>query len=404
MKTAEAPNTIAAEFIERKTCRSCGSGTMLQVLNLGDQVLPRFTDSPNDVVPRAPLVLVQCGQCHLLQLAHTVNPDLLFRDYWYRSSMNQSMKDALKDVVRGAMEFTEGGAWLDIGANDGYLLSQVPHNQFAKIACEPANTFHMDLLKAFDDLIPDYFTAESAKHSAPYSVITSCAMFYDLENPETFVRDIATVLHREGVWVNQLNDAPTMLKQNAFDAICHEHLTYWSLGQIAELYQRCGLKIVKVTTNDVNGGSVRIFAVHSKRNIPEVRPELLPNATRGEAIQFSDRIARWKEIMGSFLRDEANRHGPVWGYGASTKAGTLLQYLDEPYVFHAVADRNPLKHGKYMATRLKVVSEDDMRARGPRMVVPFIWAFRTEILERERDIRGLGATFLFPLPNPELVL
>jgi C-methyltransferase-like protein/methyltransferase family protein/putative zinc binding protein len=404
MKTAEAPNTIEAEFTKRETCRSCGYDRMFEVLNLGVQTLPRFTDRATDVVPRAPLELIQCAGCGLLQLQHTVNPDSLFREYWYRSSMNQSMKDALKDVALAAIEFAEGGTWLDIGANDGFLLSQVPDAWYKKVACEPALTF-TDALKAnCDSVIPDYFTAAATKNDGPYSVITSCAMFYDLEDPAQFVRDIASVLHKDGVWVNQLNDAPTMLAQNAFDAICHEHLTYWSLGQLADLYKRCGLKIVKVTTNDVNGGSVRVFAVHQKKHLPEVRPELLPNATRGEAIQFADRIHRWKEIMGSFLRDEANRHGPVWGYGASTKAGTLLQFLDEPYVFHAVADRNPLKHGKYMATRLNVVSEDDMRARGPRMVVPFIWAFRKEILERERDIRGLGATFLFPCPNPELVL
>lgn len=405
MKTASAPNTIAADFTERKSCRACDSKTLMQVLPLGNQTLPRFTDTNVEVIPAAPLNLVQCGTCGLLQLAHTVNPDSLFREYWYRSSINQSMRDALKDVVAGALEFVDSGCWLDIGANDGYLLSQVP-NDFAKVACEPALTFKDELDGEADLVIPDYFTKGNfvRTSAAKPTVITSCAMFYDLEDPTRFVSDIAEVLDRDGVWINQLNDAPTMMEANAFDSICHEHLTYWGLGQLHDLYRKCGMKIVKIERNDVNGGSVRVYAVHSKRPIKEAHESLFTNVTRGTALRFADRVHNWKTATSEILRAEVNRRGPVWGYGASTKAGTLLQFLDEPYCFHAVADRNPLKHGKYMATRLKIVSEDELRARAPKMVVPFIWAFRKEILERERDIRDMGTTMFFVLPNPELVL
>lgn len=411
--TADKDGTVTlseAPQVSRKraTCRSCPAGKLVPVLSLGDQYLVRFVPEIDFTLPRSPLNLMRCEDCGLLQLEHTVSPDLLYREFWYRSSVNQTMRDALDDVVKGGLVYHHEGTWLDIGANDGYLLSKVPPG-FRKIACEPALNFREELETVADNVISDYFSAahEPLKHgkAGACDVITSAAMFYDLDDPNRFVSDIAECLTPNGVWVNQLNDSPTMLAKNAFDAICHEHLCYYDVHSLAALYARHGLAILGVTYNDVNGGSIRVVAekpagksraasLHGHKRVSERDAEL-----------FASRTAKWKDHMGALVSDLSARNPRLWLYGASTKGCAMLQYLGAEGAFHAIADRNPKKFELRMSgTWLPVVSEDEMRADKPRDVIALPWAFREEFVARERDLLDAGTTLWFPLPNIEAVL
>lgn len=388
--------------VERKTCRSCDAKTLVPVLDLGNQYLSDFVDEPDTTLPKAPLELVRCADCGLLQLFHTAERDTLYRKYWYRSSINATMKAALSDLVKSAAPYHGGGVWLDIGANDGFTLSRVP-NKFHKIACEPARVFSHELEEHADVVISDYFTA--AGIGGHCDVITSAAMFYDLDDPNRFVEDIRTSLSKTGVWINQLNDSPTMLKQNAFDAICHEHLCYYSLQDLECLYERNGLKIVDVTYNDVNGGSVRVFAMH--RNYPPAKYNLsMTEAVKKKDVdQFSNRVVRWRSLMNDILYAGRISSKSIWCYGASTKGNCLLQYLGAEELMIACADRNPDKNGKRMVgSWLPITSEEEMRKAKPDILIVLPWAFRKEFVERESDLRGVGTAMFFPLPNPEFVL
>lgn len=403
-KTREAAETQA--YTERTTCRSCGGKELPTVLDLGSHYLPRFVEDPDDNLPQAPLDLVHCPACGLLQLRHTVDPDLLYREFWYRSSVNQTMRDALEDLVR-SVDFVQEGAWLDIGANDGTLLSKVSH-AFTRIACEPATNFQDQLLEHANIVIPDYFSREALRDrwDKPCDVITSAAMFYDLDDPDRFVADVAASLSRDGVWVNQLNDAPTMLRRNAFDAICHEHLCYWDLPSLQKLYARHGLQIVNLSHNEVNGGSIRVFA--KKQNYLRIGADLVgvPITTEDAVHAFAKRVARWKDQVRSLLcGSDLFRDAPLWGYGASTKGSTLLQYLDCSETFLAIADRNPKKWGLRMSgTWIPIVDEAAMRKANPKFLFVLPWAFRQEFLDREMPLRHAGTTMLFPLPSFEMVL
>jgi hypothetical protein len=378
----------------------------VEVLSLGDQCICDFPTNQNKKVNVVPLVLVRCASCGLLQLQHSADKNLLYDEYWYRSSMNQTMREALKDVVRAAEEWAQGGAWLDIGANDGCLLSFVP-DSFVRVACEPATTFHAQLEEHADIVIPGFFSkaAVDEKRIERFSVITSCAMFYDLDDPLSFCQDIAACLSSDGVWVNQLNDSPTMLDCNGFDSICHEHVTYWDIHNLKDLYQRAGLKIVNVTFNAVNGGSMRVFATHAASVVTESNLAGYPKATTGRVTEFAMRIPRWKRLMQDLLSSNASKNGPAWAYGASTKFSTMMQYLDSHQTILAVADRNAAKHGRFMVgSWLPITSEATMRAARPKLLLVGPWAFRSEFIAREAETRAAGTTMLFPLPNPEYVL
>jgi hypothetical protein len=380
-------------------CRACHASDLEPVLDLGEQFIPRFVAEIDYGLPRAPLQLVRCIPCGLLQLQHTVKNDLMFRKYWYRSSINQTMKDALTDVVDRATQYHRFGAWLDIGANDGFLLSQVPET-FAKTACEPALDFLEPLSKHAQTVVPEYFS--KAACPGPYDVITSCAMFYDLDEPEKFVRDIHDVLSPDGIWINQLSDSPTMLEKNDFAAVCHEHLTYYDVHVLADLYRRCGLTITRVTHNDVNGGSVRVIARKSTR----AREDLvgIKKPTREDCQTFAKRALKWKERMLDLCHGPFAQRG-CWIYGASTKMTVMLQYLDSHDSFIGVAERNPLKYNlRMVGSWLPIVSEDAMRENQPGYILVGPWSFRDEFLRRERATLDAGSTFVFPLPNIELVL
>lgn len=384
---------------KRTTCRLCGE-PFHPVLSLGNQYLVRFPDKIDEELPKAPLNLVQCDACNLLQLEHTTHPDLLFREFHYRSSVNQTMRDALQDVVDDALRFVRGGTWLDIGANDGYLLSCLPEG-WTKIACEPALNFKPLLEEHADHVIADYFTADHEvlkdKTRGACDVITSIACFYDVDDPNAFVSDIAKSLAPGGVWINQLNDSPTMLHRNAFDSVCHEHLVYYDLHNLAQLYARHGLVITKISFNEINGGSVRVFAHHEKaglqalglRDVPQIKPE--------SAQAFAARVVRWREEMRGLIH---SWKGGVWGYGASTKGAVLLQYLNCSDRFVAIADRNPLKHGKMMVgSWVPIVGEAEMRAARPYHALVLPWSFVGEFSDREAEARANGTAFVWPLPD-----
>jgi len=386
-------------YTERSNCRVC-EGQLENVIDFGNHYLTRFINEKDDSLPRAPLRLARCNLCGLLQLHEVVDPDLVYRQYWYRSGINQTMQRALLNLVRDGAAWHKSGTWVDIGANDGTLLKFVPHS-FNRIAYEPALNFKAELHEAADLVILDYFRADPGLRDV--QVITSAAMFYDLDKPDEFVADIATALAPDGVWINQLNDAPTMIRDNAWDGVCHEHNVYYDLPNLEALYQRHGLKILRVAYNDVNGGSMRVTAArteHRSPGLPSADPRDTP--TPQQVLRFANRAQRWKQRM---LRLAEVLPKPLYGYGASTKGGTLLQYLDIPDLLTAVAERNQLKWGLVQAgVWSPIISEESMREQSPGTLLVLPWAFRAEFIEREEELLAKGTTMLFPLPRIEMVL
>lgn len=412
----------------RKTCRSCGLQFLIPVLSLGELCVSNFVAKPGVADKRTyPLDVVLCdpsnGGCGLLQLKHSVSPDKMYRNYWYFSGVNATMKDELAGIAKIAEEISEpksGDIAVDIGANDGTLL-RAYKKKVKKVGFEPArNLIHYasnGTDKVFNDFF-DYrvFNKEFGEKKA--KIITAIAMFYDLDDPNAFVEDIRKLLDPEGIFIIQMSYLVSMLKQNAFDNICHEHLEYYSLSSLEPLLKRHGLEIFDVELNDVNGGSFRVYVRHKGSKIGETRigrSDRLDYVRTSEDKwklnsnepyrQFVDKVAMIKKELTDFIKSEVKNGKKIYVYGASTKGNTLLQFFNlDTSLIQAAAERNPIKWGKKtIGTNIPIISEEEARHDRPDYFLILPWHFLSEFVEREKDYLKNGGKFIVPLPEFRII-
>jgi NDP-4-keto-2,6-dideoxyhexose 3-C-methyltransferase len=396
------------DTITRTTCRLCGSADLQDVFSVGNQYI-------NDFVPKerigkglqAPLDLVSCGRCTLLQLRHTAPQELLYaRHYWYRSGVTDTMRRALRDItaqIEPMVNLKAGDVVLDIGANDGTLLASYEVPGLVRVGCEPANNLVEQLRDKADHVIHDFWTYENyAALGLPKAkVVTAIGMFYDLEEPNQFIRDAQRALADDGVFVAQLMCLTPMLEKNDLGNICHEHLEYYSLESLRYLFETNGLEMFKIEENDVNGGSYRIFARHHKgTGIP-----FSEKVTREDVAAFGARLRRNRDACVTFIKGEVAKGKTVYVYGASTKGNVILQYYGlDASLITAAAERSPEKWGKYtVGTWIPIVSEEEARRAQPDYFLVLPWAFFDEFYAREQEWRDRGGKFIVPLPEFRVV-
>lgn len=394
---------------ERKTCRASG-GSLLEVFDMGHLPISCFP-LPEDPQPEShPLKLALNSSSGLLQLCHTVDPDKMYSQYWYMSGVNQSMKLALKSIVDQALARSEnlssGDIVLDIACNDGTLLSAYP-DTFFRVGIDPAKNIkpsHCDLH------INTYFSKqafESQLGLKKAKIVTSIAMFYDLEDPIQFAKDVSEILYEKGIWILELSYLPIMLEKNSLDTICAEHLEYYSLQSLEYILSHTNLKIEDLEFNDVNGGSFRVYIRHAAyaKEMPVVaqtreREKLLKLNEPETYSAFRGRVEKNKKQMLDFLEEQRKIGKKVIGYGASTKGNTILAYYGiGPELISHVADRNPIKWGRQTVTRIPIISEEEARKMNPDYLLAFPYHFMSEFLIREKEFLNRGGKFISPIPQ-----
>lgn len=414
-------------FKKVDTCRAC-QGPLKDVLDFGNQYVVDFVKYREGDHLVAPLVLAMCNSCNLVQLRHSVNQDRLYKKFWYRSGINESMKAALRNIVNSSMMVTElnhGDAVLDIGCNDGTLLSFYERS-VRRVGVDPCRELvHEGFDKRrIDAGIVGYFNAgPNVVKFAPYKIITAIAMFYDLENPKQFLLDCKKVLHADGTLIIQMNYLGTMLKDMALDNICHEHLTYYSLATLKQVVEECGLEIQGVESNTVNGGSIRVYITHKGKSFSSFRVgagkkmelyghmlSLLQEEVQ-DGLQFPETYVNWggkcnlyKSVLRGYLTAMQAEGKKLYLYGASTRGSTLLQWLDLPEgTFVAAAERDEKKYGLMtVGTWVPIKSEMEChRDASIYLVLP--WHFWEGIKVREKDWLLAGGKFVVPLPEPRVV-
>jgi NDP-4-keto-2,6-dideoxyhexose 3-C-methyltransferase len=416
-------------YTEIKKCRICGNPDLAAVLSLGNQALtgvfPRSKDQP---LTSGPLELVKCHSdsgdpvCGLLQLRHSYPLGEMYgQNYGYRSGLNRSMVEHLHGKVRdilGSVLLASGDLILDIGSNDSTLLQAYPRDAGLLLAgIDPTGVKFRQYYPPHIQLVPDFFSAQAVRNSfgaKKAKVITSIAMFYDLESPLDFVKQVADTLAEDGVWVFEQSYMPTMLEINAYDTICHEHLEYYALSQVKWLMDRAGLRILDVELNAVNGGSFSVMAArqesphagHPERVSAVLEKEhQLGLETLKPFQEFRGRVFAHAEQLGNLVKEIRARGETILGYGASTKGNVILQFCglteqEIPYI----AEVNEDKFGCYTpGTGIPIISEKEARAMHPDCFLVLPWHFRDGLVAREKAYLQGGGRLLFPLPRIEFV-
>jgi len=403
-------------------CRICGNTQLVEVLDLGVQTLTGvFPRTRAQEITAGPLKLVKCtgddAACGLLQLQHTYDLGELYGDnYGYRSGLNSSMVAHLHAKVRRILErvpLPDDALIIDIGANDSTTLQAYPTQGCTLVGIDPTGAKFRKFYPPHIQLIPDFFSAATVRQhfgERKAAVITSFSMFYDLEAPLTFMKEIAEVLDDDGVWVLEQSYMPTMMQRNSYDTVCHEHLEYYALKQIKWMTDRLGLKIIDVEFNDINGGSFSLMvAKRESRHAesPQVESILNEEARAGlNTLQpfheFANNVASSRATLRAFL-DESKRFGKtVCALGASTKGNVLLQYCQITEADIArVGEVNPDKFEAFTpGSLLPIVAEDDVLAMQPDYLLVLPWHFRSFFVDHPRYF---GHNLIFPLPQLELI-
>ncbi len=396
-------------------------------MSLGYLYVSDFLDSPDKTKGiKAPLELVLCnikdGGCGLLQLRHTVSDEAMYRNYWYRSGINKTMTDELNGIAEKAAAIANlkaGDCVIDIGANDGTLLRGYRVPGLNTVGFEPARNLERYGKEGTTKIIVDFFSQSAWLKEfgeTKARAITAIGMFYDLDDPNTFVSDIVKCLDDDGVLVIQMMYLPSFLVRNAFDGICHEHLEYYSLLSLENLLKRHALEVFDIEMREqINEGSVRIYIKKagkgSSLKILDGASERVAALRVKEASLGLDdkqtydalvkRILDAKEKVVSFIKQEVAKGKKVHGYAASTKGNTTLQFYGlTPDLVEAIADRNPVKWGKFTAgTLIPVISEEDSRAQKPDYYFILAWHFLPEFISREAEYLKGGGKFIVPMPE-----
>tara|TARA_B100001248_G_C27394352_1_gene464461 strand:- start:233 stop:1516 length:1284 start_codon:yes stop_codon:yes gene_type:complete len=408
-----------------KRCRICYNQKLIKIIDLKDQYIQSSfikKNSPKPYKKKIPLQLVLCKKCSLVQLLHTVDKNILYKNYWYESGINSTMRLHLKTLAHEAIKLTNNQKKininiLDIGCNDGTLLNCFPKN-IERYGIDPSQIIRKiknNKIKIIQDFFPP--RRNQALKNKKFDLILSIAMFYDLDDPNIFVKNIKSKLKKNGVWIFELSYLIDMLKLNSFDTICFEHLEYYSLNCLNFLMKKHNLKIFKISKNSINGGSIRCFVTHKDNFIYDKKTNynycsrLLINEKRLKvrnkyiydkfALSINIIKKRLLYIINNILKNKET----IYVLGASTKGNTILQFLeiDNKSIPYAI-DRNKEKIGaKTLGTNIKIISENKASNKEPNYKLVLPWHFKTEIIKRELNYLKKGGKLIFPLPSVTII-
>ena len=408
-------------YTEINKCRISGSTNLVTVLSLGEQYLTGvFPKHPEDEVTKGPLDVIWCPDSGLLQMKQSYSLDEMYGDnYGYRSGLNSSMVKHLQqkiNTLEALVKPTEKDLVVDIGSNDATSLKAYK-SKCRKVGIDPTGLKFKEYYTNDITLIPDFFSADVFKRAFPdqkAKIITSIAMFYDLEDPTLFVKNIEECLTEDGIWHFEQSYMPSMLRTNSYDTICHEHLEFYSFKVVNNLLNSCNLRVLDVQMNSVNGGSFAITACkndsHFKSNTPIITWMLQQEDEMGLDTpkpyrDFEERVFRHRKNLTDLIKALVSDGKKIIGYGASTKGNVLLQFCgltikEIPYI----AEVNEEKFGCFTpGTYIPIISEKEAKAMKPDYFLVLPWHFKHNILEREKDYLAQGGKFIFPLPEIEIV-
>ena len=402
-------------------CRCCNKKNLKKFLNFGKMCLStEFPPINTKRLTKIPMDVVICRNCKLVQLKHNYELKKLYNEnYGYKSGVNKTMNDHLKSItsdIEKIIKFKKNELVLDIASNDGTLLKKYKSKFTQKFGIDPT-------IKKFKDEYPKNFIKFAGffskkifkkKSKDKAKAITSIAVFYDLPNPNKFVEDVSQVLHDEGVWVMEQSYFPKLFFNNAYDSLCHEHLTYFTYYQLNIILKKNKLRVFNMKLNEMNGGSIRFFIAkeNSKyknnfKNIKKIKDLEKKYYLRLDKNlnKFKKNIFKSRNELKNFIKTITKKSKVIHLYGASTKGNIILQFcnIDKKQINFA-ADRNRGKWGKETpGSKIPIISEKTSRLKNPDYYLVMPWHFKKEIRKRESKFLKKGGKLVFPLPNLEII-
>ena len=398
-----------------KNCRFCKNIKFEEIINLGNQPLSGiFPDINSKDPPKSKLHLIRCMKCNLIQLKHSANIKKMYgNNYGYNSSLSKLMVNHLKSEFNNLMNYLKPKnniSVLDIGSNDSTFLGFYKKN-FFKLGIDPSgNRFLNNYKKNNSHLINDFFSYNNISKKYPnkkFDIITSYAMFYDIENPLNFCNDIAKLLNQNGVWNLELSYLPFLIQNMTYDQICHEHIIYYDLTMLRKILLKARIKILDVSFNEINGGSFNIICskINSRLKINKKKIEKIIKREstlfhKNDLSSFSLRVKNSAKVAREYLYLLKETNKSVFGYGASTKGNIVLNYskIDNNLIKY-ICDANTFKLKKITpGSRIKIISKNEMRKMRCEYLFVLIWPFRKEVISQEVSFIKKGGKLIFPLP------
>jgi len=393
-------------------CLCCGSGRLKLVLDLNEQPLANsFKKTAEEDEPTFPLRLNICEDCTHLQLSHAVDPDLLFKNYLYVSGTSQTLRDYFDWFARETLTYVpDATSVLDIACNDGSQLNSFKALGLKTYGVDPAENLH-PLSSANHDVVCDYFTDKYAYHygSKNLDIITAQNVFAHNSYPLEFLKQCKEIMHDTSVLFIQTSQAD-MVKNNEFDTIYHEHLSFFNASSMSALAQRAGLFLVDIRKTPIHGNSYMFVFKKTAEDTSKVDAVLAEEHALGlqdmnTYLAYADRAATIVEDLKQTIMHYRTLDYLIVGYGAAAKGNTLLNFGEIHLDY--IIDDNPLKQGLYspgMSTPVVPIAKLDEYADVKVAFVPLAWNFFTEIrknIKNKRDREGDVFIRYFPTINVE---
>ena len=405
------------------SCKNCYNKKLTKLFSLGNlNYSGKFPKNKSFKIPKNFITLAKCNKCHLVQLDRKFDPKYLYNlDYGYRSGINKTMTNHLSAITKklsSLVNLKQKDYVLDIASNDGTLLNSYKKKKIIKVGIDPIIKKFNKYYKNIDIKIDSFFSIKKFPKKVlrnKFKIISACAVFYDVENPNLFLKQISEILdEKQGIFYLEFQDLLSIIKNNLFDTICHEHLEYYSLEVIIGMLNKNNLKLLDLSNNTINGGSLSLIIGHSDSTYSVKRKKIL-KALNAEKRFNLNKISTYKKFYSNILQIKKklkkiifnilDQSKVIHGYGASTKGNILLQFfkVNNNQILN-IADRNPEKVNLYTpGTKIKIISEKLSRLKRPDYYLVLPWHFKKEILVREKNIRKKGTKFIFPLPKLEIL-
>jgi hypothetical protein len=397
-------------------CRSCKNLKIKKTFSLGKQAFTGiFPKYKNESIPNGELSLVYCNNCNLLQLENSFDKKKLYGDnYGYMSSLNSSMTSHLSRKANLLKKYNiiNGDLIIDIGSNDGTFLSFF-EKKFNLIGIDPTikkfrKNYRKDIIKVENFFSKNALTSYTKKKA---KLITSIAMFYDLDDPIKFAEDVYELLDKDGIWHLELSYMPLMIKNLSYDTICHEHLEYYSHNSIKYIFDKVGFSIIDIQLNDINGGSFALTLSKNKNSNNKLVEWLLNQESKDNINNISTfkefflKISKQKKDLKNLLENLIDMKKKVYGYGASTKGNVILQFSNiNSKLLPLIGEVNSFKFNRYTpGTKIKIVSEAAIKKNKPDYLLVLPWHFKDFIVKKEKKYLDSGGKLIFPLPQIEII-